>query len=49
MEENNLLNLLRKSGYSDKAINYYINRLNFGPMEKSSVSYAYTGPCGDSG
>ena len=45
--EENLMNLLRKSGYSDKAISYYINKVNFGPMENSSVSFAYTGPCGD--
>jgi nitrogen fixation NifU-like protein len=45
--EKNLMNLLKKSGYSDKAINYYINRVNFGPMDNSNVSYVYTGSCGD--
>ena len=41
------LGLLKKSGYSDKAIEYFINKLNVGMMENPSVSCAYTGPCGD--
>ena len=41
------LGLLKKSGYSDKAIEYFINKLNVGTMENPSVSCAYTGPCGD--
>lgn len=39
--------LLRKSGYSDRAIEYYTKRINFGEMEGPSVRFAYTGICGD--
>jgi nitrogen fixation NifU-like protein len=39
--------LLKKSGYSDKAIEYYTKRVNFGEMESPSVHFAYTGICGD--
>ena len=46
-EETGQLNLLKKSGYSDKAIKYFMNKVNVGEMEKPSVSLAYTGPCGD--
>lgn len=46
-EEENVENLLKKSGYSDKAIDYYKNRTNFGVMKEPTASYAYTGPCGD--
>ena len=39
--------LLKKSGYSDKAIEYYTKKVNVGSIENSSVSLAYTGHCGD--
>jgi len=39
--------LLKKSGYSDKAIEYFINKVNVGEIDKPSASFAYTGPCGD--
>jgi nitrogen fixation NifU-like protein len=42
-----VMDLLKKSGYSDKAIEYYTKRVNFGEMEDPSVHFAYTGPCGD--
>lgn len=39
--------LLEKSGYSDKAIKYYLEKVNVGRIENPSVHVAYTGPCGD--
>ncbi|MCD4683674.1 MAG: iron-sulfur cluster assembly scaffold protein [Bacteroidales bacterium] len=39
--------LLRISGYSDKAIEYYINKVNVGKIEDPSISFSYTGDCGD--
>ena len=39
--------LLKKSGYSDKAIEYYTKKVNVGSIENSSVSLSYTGHCGD--
>jgi len=39
--------LLKQSGYSDKAIGYYMNRVNVGEMSEPDVHAIYTGPCGD--
>jgi len=39
--------LLKKSGYSSKAIEYYLNKVNVGRIENPSVHLAYTGICGD--
>jgi len=39
--------LLTKSGYTNKAIEYYLNKINVGRIEKPTVQFAYTGPCGD--
>jgi len=39
--------LLEKSGYSSKAIEYYLKKVNVGRVENPSVHLAYTGPCGD--
>jgi nitrogen fixation NifU-like protein len=39
--------LLKMSGYSDRAIKYYENHLNFGNIENPDAQYIYTGPCGD--
>jgi len=39
--------LLQKAGYSSKAIEYYLNKVNVGRIENPSVQVAYTGPCGD--
>jgi NifU-like protein involved in Fe-S cluster formation len=39
--------LMRRSGYSAKAIEYYLNKKNVGVIETPSVHAAYTGPCGD--
>jgi nitrogen fixation NifU-like protein len=40
--------LLEKSGYSIKAIKYYVKKVNVGCIENPSAHLAYTGPCGDS-
>lgn len=42
-----VMDLLEKSGYSSRAIEYYTKRINFGEMDNSSVHFAYTGICGD--
>jgi nitrogen fixation NifU-like protein len=39
--------LLTKSGYTNRAIKYYLNKINIGQIEKPTVQFAYTGPCGD--
>lgn len=39
--------LLKKSGYSEKAIEYYIDRVNVGELENPDADYSFTGPCGD--
>ncbi len=39
--------LLKKSGYSSRAIEYYIRKENVGEIKDPSVRFAYTGPCGD--
>jgi NifU-like protein involved in Fe-S cluster formation len=40
-------NLLRKSGYSDKAIEYVTHGIHVGKLPKPSVKLSYTGKCGD--
>jgi nitrogen fixation NifU-like protein len=39
--------VLRTSGYSNKAIGFYINKVNLGICDDADVSFGYTGPCGD--
>lgn len=39
--------LMRSSGYSTRAIEYYLNKENVGVIETPSVQSAYTGSCGD--
>ena len=39
--------LLVKSGYSEKAIEYYQKKVNVGQMENPTVHSSYTGPCGN--
>jgi NifU-like protein involved in Fe-S cluster formation len=39
--------LLSNSGYSNKTIELYTNRVNVGSIENADVTLAYTGPCGD--
>jgi nitrogen fixation NifU-like protein len=44
---NEVRDLLGKSGYSNKAIEYYLNKVNVGSIKNPSAHVAYTGPCGD--
>ena len=44
---NEIEELLKKSGYSDKAIKYYVDKVNVGDIKASDAHFAYTGPCGD--
>jgi nitrogen fixation NifU-like protein len=46
--EKGLVELLRKAGYSEKAIDYYIRKLNVGVIEGADATDSYTGLCGDS-
>ena len=39
--------LLKESGYSDKAIEYYLNKVNVGELSEPDAHAIYTGPCGD--
>ncbi|MEJ2241562.1 MAG: iron-sulfur cluster assembly scaffold protein [Candidatus Bathyarchaeota archaeon] len=41
------ITLLENSGYSKKAIELYINKINVGAIEAADVVQSYTGPCGD--
>jgi nitrogen fixation NifU-like protein len=42
------LRLLEESGYSKKAVQLYMDRVNVGTMENPDVVQTYLGPCGDS-
>jgi len=42
-----LQDLLKESGYSDKAIEYYLNKVNVGELSEPDAHAIYTGPCGD--
>ncbi len=46
--EKGLVELLKKAGYSDKAIDYYTRKLNVGVIEGAEAVDSYTGLCGDS-
>ena len=46
-EISKIIDLLKKSGYSAKAIEYYIKKVNVGEMEEPSAHFVYTSPCGD--
>ena len=39
--------LLKESGYSEKAIEYYLNKVNVGELSEPDAHAIYTGPCGD--
>jgi len=47
MEKDKLINLLKKSGYSQKSIDYYLNKLNVGWIDNPDTHFIYTGQCGD--
>lgn len=39
--------LLKKSKFSDKAIEYYVDKVNVGELKDHNACFTYTGPCGD--
>lgn len=39
--------LLKQSGYSDRAIHYYMDKVHVGTIKDPDAYFAYTGPCGD--
>jgi len=41
------LKLMAESGYSKKAIEFYVNKVNVGTLETPSVVTTFLGPCGD--
>ena len=41
------LKLMTDSGYSKKAIELYVNKVNVGTLENHSVVTTFLGPCGD--
>lgn len=43
----NIWELLSGSGYSDKAITYFLNRANMGSLPNADQVTELTGPCGD--
>ena len=46
--EKGLVELLRKAGYSEKAIDFYLKKVNVGLIEDAEAVDSYTGLCGDS-
>ena len=40
-------NILKTLGYSNKAIKFYVNKVNVGTWDDANMSFGYTGPCGD--
>ena len=47
-DEKGLRELLRKAGYSEKAIDYYIKKRNVGVIEGAEAAESHAGLCGDS-
>jgi nitrogen fixation NifU-like protein len=39
--------ILKESGYSEKAADLYINMINVGRIDKPSIRHTVTGSCGD--
>lgn len=39
--------VLKKSGYSNKAIELYLNKVNVETCDDADICLGYTGPCGD--
>jgi nitrogen fixation NifU-like protein len=46
--EKGVAELLRKAGYPEKAIDYYVRKLNVGVIEGAEAVDSFTGFCGDS-
>lgn len=47
MDEDKEYDLLKHAGYSERAIEYYIKKVNVGTMEDADATGEYTGVCGD--
>jgi nitrogen fixation NifU-like protein len=47
-DEKGVVELLRKAGYPEKAIDYYLRKLNVGVIEGAEAVDSFTGFCGDS-
>jgi nitrogen fixation protein NifU and related proteins len=50
MEQDNvsgIKEMLSKSGYGEKAIDYFLNKPNMGPLPNADQIAELTGPCGD--
>jgi nitrogen fixation NifU-like protein len=45
---NKIEDLMKKAGYSDRAIEYYIQKIHVGKIEHPEAYSTYTGQCGDS-
>jgi len=41
------LNLMVESGYSNKAIELYVNKVNVGKLENPTIATTFLGSCGD--
>ena len=41
------LRLMVESGYSSKAIKFYVNNVNVGKLENATLVTTFLGPCGD--
>ena len=48
MSYERLVELLREAGYSEKAIEYYLKKVNVGIIEGAEATDTFTGLCGDS-
>ena len=46
-DSENIRELLSGSGYSDKAISYFLNKANMGSLPDANQVTELTGPCGD--
>ena len=47
MDEDKEFELLKHAGYSEKAIDYYLKKVNFGTIKDADTTGEYTGVCGD--
>ena len=47
-DEKGVRELLRKAGYSEKAVDYYVKKWNVGVIEGAEAAESHTGLCGDS-
>ena len=46
-EKKSIKRLLKISGYSSMAIEYFLDKVNVGEIEDPDAYFVYTGPCGD--